>query len=255
MTSISDSDLTDDAFLGGQLQLLQPRQGYRAGIDPVLLAACVPASAGQSLLDLGCGVGTAMLCAAARVPGLIPTGVEMMDDYAALARRNLSRNTITGTVHTADLRTLPPEVTSRQFDHVIANPPYFDRASGTAASDAGRNTAFSGDTPLHDWVTTASRRTAPKGTLTIIQRAERLPELLAALPSVMGSTVVLPLSGRAGRTPDRVILQAQHSGRAGFTLLAPLVLHSGDRHGQDAPDYTPIVDSLLRNATQLPLSC
>jgi tRNA1(Val) A37 N6-methylase TrmN6 len=37
---------TDDAFLGGQLRLLQPGTGYRAGIDGVLLAATVEAGSG-----------------------------------------------------------------------------------------------------------------------------------------------------------------------------------------------------------------
>ncbi|MFZ2468854.1 MAG: methyltransferase, partial [Parvibaculum sedimenti] len=37
---------TDDGFLGGRLQLLQPAKGYRAGIDAVLLAASVPARHG-----------------------------------------------------------------------------------------------------------------------------------------------------------------------------------------------------------------
>ena len=83
-------DLTDDAFLSGRLQLLQPRKGYRAATDPVLLAACVPAKAGQSVLDLGCGAGTASLCLAIRVPGLRHAGLELQPDYADLARQNAS---------------------------------------------------------------------------------------------------------------------------------------------------------------------
>ena len=67
--------LTDDAFLGGQLRLFQPAQGYRAGMDAVLLAAAVPAEAGQRVLDLGCGAGTAGLCLAKRVDAVALTGV------------------------------------------------------------------------------------------------------------------------------------------------------------------------------------
>ncbi|MEO0916318.1 MAG: methyltransferase, partial [Pseudomonadota bacterium] len=58
---------TDNAFLGGRLQVLQPAVGYRAGADPVLLAAAVDAGPGHSVLDVGCGVGTALLCLGTRV--------------------------------------------------------------------------------------------------------------------------------------------------------------------------------------------
>ena len=81
----ADPELTHDGFLGGRLHLWQPRRGYRAGVDPVLLAASVPAQAGQSVLDLGCGAGAAMLCLGVRVPGLDLNGLEVQPDYAALA--------------------------------------------------------------------------------------------------------------------------------------------------------------------------
>ena len=100
-----DEGLTRDAFLGGALSVWQPRRGYRAGIDPVLLAAAVPAVAGQSVLELGCGAGVASLCLGRRVPGLVLHGVEIQQDYANLARRNGAENDIGLTVTTADLRT------------------------------------------------------------------------------------------------------------------------------------------------------
>jgi tRNA1(Val) A37 N6-methylase TrmN6 len=52
VNDLSENDLTHDAFLGGRIHLWQPRAGYRAGIDPVLLAACVPARSGQNVLEL-----------------------------------------------------------------------------------------------------------------------------------------------------------------------------------------------------------
>ncbi|MCO4829001.1 MAG: methyltransferase, partial [Lentibacter algarum] len=64
---MSTPDLTHDAFLGGRLKLWQPKQGYRAGVDPVLLAASIAAKAGESVLDLGCGAGAAALCLGRRV--------------------------------------------------------------------------------------------------------------------------------------------------------------------------------------------
>ena len=158
---------TEDAFLGGRLVLHQPARGYRAGTDPVLLAAAVPATPGQSVLELGCGVGTAALCLMARVPGLDVTGVELQPDYADLARRNAARNALPLGVVTADLARLPDDLRQRAFDHVIANPPYFDPARSLPARDDGKATAFAGDTPLAVWIDTALRRLAPGGRLVI----------------------------------------------------------------------------------------
>ncbi|MBF0393554.1 MAG: methyltransferase, partial [Alphaproteobacteria bacterium] len=59
---------TDDTLLDGRVRLRQPTHGYRAAIDPVFLAAAVPAGAGQRVLDAGCGAGAALLCLCARVP-------------------------------------------------------------------------------------------------------------------------------------------------------------------------------------------
>ena len=84
----ADDALTCDAFLGGRMHLYQPKNGYRAGVDPVLLAASINATAGQSVLELGCGAGAAGLCLAARVRGLTVSGVERQADSAELARRN-----------------------------------------------------------------------------------------------------------------------------------------------------------------------
>ncbi|MDU8943667.1 tRNA1(Val) (adenine(37)-N6)-methyltransferase [Ovoidimarina sediminis] len=243
--------LTDDAFLGGRLRILQPRKGYRAGIDPVLLAAATPAQAGQSVLDLGTGAGTAILCLAARVPGLDLAAVELQADYADLARRNAARNGIALDLHCADLTRLPDALRARQFDHVIMNPPYFAGASRTAAPDAGRETALAGaDLPL--WADTAIRRLAPGGTLAVIHDAAALPDLLGALDSRVGGVAVHPLAPRQGRAAHRVIVSCRKGSRGAFRLLPPLVLHAGPSHAADGEDYAPAISAVLRDAAPLP---
>lgn len=152
----SEEELTQDAFLGGKVSLLQPDTGYRAGVDPVFLAASVAAKSGQTVLELGCGAAPALCCLGARVAGLHLTGVEIQPRYAKLGQRNLDRNGLNGQVHCADLTRLPMEVKSERFDHVIANPPYFDRAHGLPAEDQGRETALGGDTPLKLWIQAAA---------------------------------------------------------------------------------------------------
>lgn len=244
LTEPQDSALTHDAFLGGRLHLWQPRQGYRAGIDAVLLAAAIPAVKGQRVLELGCGVGTAILCLGTRVPGLTLTGVEREPAFAALARRNGGGAL---EVVEADLADLPPDLRQRQFDHVLANPPYFDRTASVTSEDPAREAAHGAETPLATWVRIAAKRLAPKGQAHIIHRIESLPDILRALPHEMGSIEVLPLAARAGRAPDRMILRARKNGRGAFRLCSPLVLHMGETHvGDTTEDYSPRVATALR---------
>jgi tRNA1(Val) A37 N6-methylase TrmN6 len=246
-------DITTDAFLGGLLRISQPRHGYRAGVDPVLLAASVAAKPGQSVLELGCGVGTAVLCLGRRVPGLTLTGVEVQPDYADLARANAQANDLPLQVITADLRALPADLRQRRFDHVIMNPPYFDRQTGTRASDPGRDTALGGATDLADWLDIGARRVGPKGYLTVIQRIERLPEVLAALQGRLGSILVRPIAGRANRPPGLFILQARQEGRAPFRLLPATIMHMGIVHDGDKDSYTSQIAQVLRNGAALPM--
>lgn len=248
----SPSDLTCDGFLGGRLSVWQPRTGYRAGIDPVLLAAAVPARAGACVLELGCGAGVASLCLGVRVPGLHLTGVEMQPSYAALARRNALEAGITLEVHNARLENMPAPLRQQSFDHVIANPPYFLRDRGTAAADAGRETALGEKTPLTVWIDVAVRRLAPKGRLTLIQRIGRLPTVLSALEGRLGSVEVVPLAPRDGRAPKLFLLRAVKGGRAAFVLYACETLHAKPRHEADEEAYTAPIGAILRNGAEFP---
>jgi len=245
------ADHTIDGFLGGRLRLRQPKTGYRAGVDPVLLAAAVPARAGQTVLELGCGGGTALLCLGARVAGLGLTGVELQPDYHALAVENAALNGMVADIRCADLRALPADLRQKRFDHVLMNPPYFDRTASTPATDDGRDIALGGGTSIDDWITAGAKRLAPKGMLTLVQRIERLPECLAAATARLGSVAVCAIAPRHGREPALFLIQARKGGRAAFRLLPPLVLHSGDRHGADGDDYTPEVSRVLRHAAAL----
>lgn len=245
----AESELSDDKFLCGRLRLLQPVKGYRAATDPVLLAAACPAKLGESVLDLGCGVGAAALCLGLRQPGLQLSGLELQPEYAELARRNSERNGIALSVHEGDLARFPSAL-RRDFDHVIANPPYFP-AGGSPSPVPGRAKAMQVATPLGDWVAAASRRLRPGGWLTLICGSDGLPEVLGALGSKLGSASVLPLAAREGRPALRIILQARKGGRAAFRLLPPLVIHQGPEHDGDRENYTPVANAVLRDGADL----
>lgn len=241
--------VTDDAFLGGRLRLWQPKTGYRAATDPVLLAACCPARSGQSVLDLGCGAGAASLCLGVRVPGLVHSGLEVQADYAELARRNAARAGIALTVHAGSVLDMPRPLRG-DFDHVITNPPYYPPA-GTPAADKGRDTALREEVSIADWISAAKKRVAPLGWLTLIVRADRMGDVMVGLGSSMGSVTILPVTARSGREAGRVVMRTRKGGRAGLRLLAPLVLHEGDAHPGDRNNHSAQAEAVFRSGEGL----
>ncbi len=131
-------EATAGSLLGGRVRYDQPRDGYRTGVEPVLLAAAVPARAGDRVLEGGCGAGAALLCRAHRVPGIVGIGIERDLALVSLARGNADDATLTFIV--ADLLEARPDGV---FDHAMANPPWH-LAAATASPDAGRDAAKRG---------------------------------------------------------------------------------------------------------------
>jgi len=246
----SDAELTRDVFLGGRLAIWQPRHGYRAATDPVLLAAAVAARPGQAVLELGCGAGVALLALGLRVPGLELTGLERQAGYADLARRNAAANGLAADILTGHLAYMPQSLRGRAFDQVLCNPPFYP-PHAPAARDPGRAAALREETPLVAWVDAGLRRLKGGGWLTMIHLADRLPDILAALDGRAGAVAVRPLSARAGRAAGRVLVQARKGARTPFRLLPPLVMHAGEAHLVDGDDFTGAAQAILRDGAGL----
>ncbi|MEO1919263.1 MAG: methyltransferase [Paracoccaceae bacterium] len=252
--SFAKDQLTQDDFLGGLIKIWQPRVGYRAATDPVFLAAVVPAKSGQTVLELGCGAGTALACLCQRVVGLDAHGLEIQADYADLARLNAVDNELGFNVHDGDLLDMPSPIRTASFDHVFTNPPFYNAAASSALADGGRDMAHRiGEAQLEDWIEIGLRRLKPKGYFTIIHRAERLADILASLTGKAGDIRILPLTSREGRAAGRVIVCARKGAGGALGLLAPLVLHEGAAHSKDEDSFREDVRKILRNGGALEL--
>ena len=215
------------------------------------MTASIPRARPTPMTPPTAACGTALFCLGQRVDGLHLVGVELQSAYAVLARRNAERNGISADIRDSDLSALPTDINQRQFDFVIANPPYFDRDASTAATDQGRETAMGEATPLQVWVDVAVKRLKPSGYAHFIHRAERLPDLLAEMSGRLGSLEVLPLLPRAGRPARLVLVRGRKGGRAAFRLLAGRVMHEGVSHDGDRESYTPEIRSVLRDGAAL----
>lgn len=239
-----------DSLLDGRVHLRQPPEGYRVAVDPVLLAASVPAAGTGSLLDIGTGVGAAALCFAHRVPGARVTGLELQPELAALARENVDRNGMADrvTILEGDLLRPPPALLPGGFDHVIANPPYLPAGRADPPPDPSKALAnVEGEAVLADWVDFALSMAKPKGGITFVHRADRLDELLALFHGRAGGIVIFPLWPKQEREAKRVIVRARPGVKTPARLAPGLVLH------EDTGGYSADALSILRDGGALTL--
>lgn len=240
----NDLAVSEDEFLGGRITLYQPRKGHhRSGTDAVLLAATVPAKAGQLVVDLGSGIGAAGLCVAARVQPLRLLAVEIDPLVAALAYKNFlrpdcARYLVEASVLNCDVALrgearLAAGLKENMADHVIANPPYYRPEKFQTSPNEARAVAHMlTEEGMEPWFRTAVSILKKGGTFTVVQRADELPDLLRLMQGRFGGITVQPFSAREGEAAHRVVVQGKKQSRAPFRLLPIIALHD---KGKDIP--------------------
>ncbi len=232
---------TDDALLDGRVRLRQPADGYRVAIDPVLLAAAVPARRGHRILDAGAGVGAAALCLAARVADVTLVGIELQPELADLFRVNVGENAMADRIAVEAGDLLARAEGGERFDQVMTNPPFRPAGRGRPSGNHSKARATIEDGfDLAGWISACLDRLRPKGRLTVVHEASRLDDLIAALTPRTGDIRILPLWPKQGEPARRVLVQARLGIRSPATLLPGLVLHRPDG------SFTPEAARILR---------
>ncbi|MEZ5918606.1 MAG: methyltransferase [Alphaproteobacteria bacterium] len=242
--SIDDQNLPDEIqILGKRIRLLQPAQGFRTSLDSVMLAAACPAEKGQSLLDLGCGVGGAGLCVLTRIPDTKLTGIDIQSDHIALAIQNAALNGMENRASFITAR-VPDYVAPAPFDHVICNPPYLEAGAHAPSPHAAKATAHghSDNTELKDWIDCAFYNLKSRGSLTLIHRADQTDMIIKALGKRFGATEIIPLWPKTGIPAKRVIIRTLKDRRSPATLHPGMILH------RDNGAYTAAAEKILSKA-------
>ncbi|MBO1324052.1 methyltransferase [Acetobacter sp. TBRC 12305] len=238
--------ITRGTLQRGRLSYSQFQQGYRTGLEPILMAAAVPARAGQSVLEIGCGAGAGLLCLGHRVAGIKGQGVEKDPETAALAQLNLRANAQGDMdVITASF---PEDITPAQkFDHCMANPPW--HADKSSASPVPRRDLARrlGRDALRLWVQGCAAVLQHKGTLTLALPCALLDQAVTELTTGgFGGVTLYPFWPKTGREARIMLLQARFGVKSPARILPGLVLHEADGA------FTPLARAVLEDGAALP---
>lgn len=238
--------ITEGHLLNGRVMYRQPTIGFRSGIEPVLLAASVPVRPGEHVLEAGTGAGAALLCLSARVPGVVALGVEVDPTMADLAMVNASINGFTSLEVIA--QRIETVSLQRDFDHVIANPPYH-QPDGTVSPNTTREVAKRGSVALlGTWIGRLAEALRHRGSMTLIVPSGMISACMAAMTEHhCPCTILFPLWPKTGRAAKLVLLRGVKGGRTVMALAPGLVLHNPNG------SFTEAAEAVLGNGATLAL--
>lgn len=242
-----DGGVGEDLLMDGRLRLLQPARGYRVAIDPLFLAASIDVAHGDTILDMGAGVGTAGLCVALRAPSCRVVGIEIQRELVRLANQNAALNHLLGrfeVIH-GDLQKPPLRFAPGTFAQALANPPYFDPEEGRTSSNLIKAGSHIAQTDLKCWVDFAHIMLRPRGVLTFIYRASKIEQLLGLVKDRFGDLVIYPLWPSSGKPAKRVIVRMRKNAKGGTRFDPGLILH------EDGGKFTPSSEAILRHLAPL----
>ncbi|MCR5858686.1 tRNA1(Val) (adenine(37)-N6)-methyltransferase [Mesorhizobium sp. J428] len=235
---------TLDAFHRGAFHLVQPRDGHRAGMDALVLAAAVPGGFAGGLADLGAGAGAAALAVLSRCPGARATLVERepaMLEAAQLTLALAENAVLSGRakilavdVELAGKARAAAGLADNSFDAAIMNPP-FNAPRDRATPDGLRRSAHVMQAgTIEAWVRTAAAIVKPRGMVAIIARPVSLPQILSAFEGRLGGAEIVPVHPRPEEPAIRIVVRGKRGSRAALTLLPPLVLHAAQGNALSA---------------------
>jgi len=222
---VKGDDLTQDDLKQFDLQLFQPRYGYRYSLDPLLLARfCSEVKSGGSIVDLGAGCGIISLVLARINPYASVLAVENNPEMAAFIEQNIQHNALAGRVSVRaedviNLRSCYPVST---FDLVVSNPPFRTPGSGKVSPRAGRDSARHETTAgLADFLAIAKYMAKPSGKICFIQLPSRLPEFMVLVAELKLSLLRLRMIHSNAASPATMFMAELAKGRRSEPVVEP----------------------------------
>ena len=225
---IYGKEVTTDDLQNGYY-IYQPADGFRFGVDAVLLSEFTRIKPGENVLDMGTGTGIIPILLAAKTKGRHFTGLEIQEFSAAVARESVLLNKLEERIDivNGDIKEASKLFGNERFNVIVSNPPYMMADHGLR-NDADEKYIARHETlcTFDDIAREASRVLISKGRFYLIHRPFRLAELFMTLKKYKLEPKRMRLvHSYVDKEPQMVMIEASKGGNSSIRIEKPLIIY------------------------------
>lgn len=215
--NINFDESIDDLQLEG-LRLIQKKQGFRFGVDAVLLSHFANIKKKHRVVDLCTGTGIVPFLAYGKYKPQEVIGVEIQEDMVEMANRSSILNQTEGVIKfiNGDLKNKALLDSLGKFDVVTVNPPYKLNNAGIINPDdklaIARHEIMC---TLEDVIVASRRLLKDNGRMYIVHRPERLADIFGLMRKYkIEPKRVRMVQPNTKKAPNIVLVEGQRDGGA-----------------------------------------
>ena len=226
----------DDLNFNGY-KIIQNPNKFCFGMDSVLLCDFARIKKDDYVIDFGCGNGIICILLAAKKKLKKIIGIEIQEDVAELAQRNVLLNGLESKIEiiNGDIKNIfgllsEKKDPKQKFDVVITNPPYIKNGllNKNNSKAIARHEIFC---TLEDIISNAYKILKDGGRFIMVHRAERLADIFYLMrkykiePKLM--RIVYPYLNQ----PSEILLiEGIKNSNSSLKILSPLIIHKHDKN-------------------------
>lgn len=231
MEFLKDDETLDDLQLKG-LRLIQKKEGFRFGVDAVLLANFAKVKRGMRVIDLCTGTGIIPFIIAGKTEASSITGIEIQEEFVEMANRSVKINDLGDRVSfiNGDLKDEKNIKTIEKANVITVNPPYKLANSGILnPTDKMAVARHEVCCTLEDVIVASRRLLKDNGRLYMVHRPERLADILCLMRKhKIEPKTIRMVHPNTKKAPNIVLVEGQRDGGAFLKWEPPLYVYNDE---------------------------
>ena len=221
-------------LLNKNLKIIQRSDYFNFSIDSLLVSEFVSIKKDtKNIIDLGTGNAVIPLFLSKKTSAKI-FGMEIQKISFELAQRNININNLNEQIYIIydDMKNYKKYFLNGSFDIVVSNPPFFKFNGNKELLNDLEQLSIARheiEITLEELIQTASLLVKDRGYFYLVHRADRLTEIISALQKFNFEAKKIKFCYTTENKNAKIVLiEAIKSGKAGLTILPPLVINKNN---------------------------